>query len=341
MSKSLILPTDYKSTLEQVKQIVSQARYYSLRAVNTELIKLYWEIGRILGERSQNSWGNSVIEKFSKDLNLEYPGIKGFSVSNLRYMRQFYTEYVNSQIHQQLVGEIPWGHNIVIFTKLKDETERRYYIENCAKFGWSRGVLEHKIQADEYNNHLQAQNNFIKTLDENKLALVRWEQKDEYNLSFLELEATHSERELEDAIVANIIKFMGELGGYFCFMGRQYRIVTDNNKEYFIDLLFYHRKLRCLVAIELKTVEFQSEFSGKMALYLNLLDAQVKEAEENSSIGIIICQSKDRLDVEYAIKDINRPIGVATYNFENLPDEISKYLPSKEDLEQTFKNNEK
>ncbi len=341
MPNHLILPEDYKFTLEQVKSIVNRARYYSLRAINVEVTKQYWEVGKILAGKSENSWGNSVIEKFSKDLNLEYPGVKGFSVSNLRYMRQFYTTYTDWLIHQQLVGGIPWGHNIVIFTKVKDEVERRYYLENCVKFGWSRGVLERKIRAGDYASRAKAQNNFAQTIDESKLALVRWEQKDEYNLSFLELEASHSERELEDAIVANIIKFMGELGGYFCFMGRQYRIVTESDKEYFIDLLFYHRKLRCLVAIELKTVEFQSEFSGKMALYLNLLDAQVREEEENPSIGIIICQSKDRLDVEYAIKDINRAIGVAAYNFESLPDEISQYLPSRADLEQSFKHNDR
>lgn len=332
MSQSLNLPEDYNSIFSEIKNRVNQARYNSLKTINKELINLYWDLGKILSEKSLDSWGDKVINTFSKDLNIEFPGVKGFSVSNLKYMRQFYTEYTENQIGQQVVGQIPWAHHISIFTKVKGVEERKYYINQSAKFGWSRGVLENKIKNNEFQNLGLAQNNFEKTIDENKLSIIRWEQKDEYNLSFLELSESHSERELEDAIVSNIIKFMGELGSYFCFMGRQFRIVTESNKEYFLDLLFYHRKLKCLVVIELKTVEFQAEFSGKMALYLNHLDDKIKEPDENPSIGIIICQIKDRLDVEYSIKDISKPIGVSQYISEGIPNEISKYLPTKNDL---------
>lgn len=338
MTESSILPSNYQSILSELKARANKARYSSLRSVNKEMIDMYWDFGKILTEKSVDSWGSHVINKFSIDLGIEFPGVKGFSPSNLKYMRRFFKEYSHNQIGQQVVDVIPWGHHIVILTKIKEISERKFYIEQTAKFGWSRGVLENKIKNNEYINRSLSQNNFEKTIDLEKLAIVRWEQKDEYNLGFLELDATHSEKELENAIVANIIKFMGELGGYFCFVGRQFRIVTDSNKEYFLDLLFYHRKLKCLVAVELKTVEFEAEFSGKMLLYLNHLDDKVKEPEENPSIGIIICQSKDRIDVEYSIKDINKPIGVSTYNSDNLPNEIGKYLPSKKDLELNFEN---
>jgi predicted nuclease of restriction endonuclease-like (RecB) superfamily len=301
------------------------------------MISLYWDIGKTVSEKTSEGWGNSVIDKLSKDLQIEFPGVKGFSISNIRYMRYFYDSYMDNSIHQQVVGELGWGQNIIFFSKVKNMDERIFYANICKDKGWSRTTLIKNIESDTYNQYKKGQNNFPLTVDKNRLAELTWQFKDEYNLDFLELTEEHKERELEDGIVNNIIRFMGELGGQFSFVGRQYRLENPNGKEYFIDLLFYHRKLKSLIALELKATEFKAEYGSKMSLYLNMLDDFEREEGENQSIGIIICKSKDRFDVEYTLKDINKPIGVATYGYEELPKAIAKYLPSSDELEDALK----
>jgi predicted nuclease of restriction endonuclease-like (RecB) superfamily len=327
------LPTEYSNILLQIKQRVNQARFQSLRAVNKELTSLYWDIGKTVSEKTNEGWGTGVVGQLSKDLQIEYPGVKGFSISNIWYMRTFYDSYKDQKKLQRVVGELPWGQNIEIFTKVKSLEERIFYAEICYNKGWSRPTLVKNIKADTYNLYKEGQNNFALTIDKNRLAELGWQFKDEYNLDFLELTEEHKERELEDGIVNNIIKFMGELGGQFSFVGRQFRLENPNGKEYFVDLLFYHRKLKSLIAVELKATEFKVEYGSKMSLYLNILDDTVKEEWENQSIGIIICQSKDRFDVEYTLNDLKKPIGVATYGYEELPKTLAKYLPSSEELE--------
>jgi predicted nuclease of restriction endonuclease-like (RecB) superfamily len=331
------LPDNYSNILKQIKDRVNLARYQSLIKVNKEMISLYWDIGKTVSEKTSEGWGNSVVDKLSKDLQIEYPGVKGFSMSNISYMKTFYDTYKDNPNLQRPVGDLGWGQNIELFSKIKDDEARTFYANICLHKGWSRTTLIKNIESDTYNQYKKGQNNFSLKIDKNRLAELTWQFKDEYNLDFLELTDEHKERELEDGIVNNIIKFMGELGGQFSFVGRQYRLENPNGKEYFIDLLFYHRKLKSLIAVELKATEFKAEYGSKMSLYLNMLDDFEREEGENQSIGIIICKSKDRFEVEYTLKDINKPIGIATYGYEELPKAIAKYLPSSSDIEDALK----
>lgn len=322
---------DYSQLLNSVKASIRQAQYQSLRVVNQNLIKMYWEIGANLSSQVVNSWGKSVVETLAKDLQGEYPGIKGFSTRNLWLMKQFYQEYDNNQKLQQLVAEIPWGQNLLIMAKVKDPLAREYYLTKCRDNGWSRGVLAEEIQFNAYKKSLQFQHNFDSTLPVSKLVDYRLQFKDEYNLSFLDLEVEHSERQLEDAIVFNIVKVLGQFGKDFAFMGRQFKLEVGDH-EYLVDLLFYHRKLRSLIAIELKVTDFKPEYSQQLNWYLHLLDKQVKYSEDNPSIGILICKSKDNLLVEYALELANNPMGIATYHYRNLPKEVAQYLPNEDDV---------
>ena len=323
------LPDDYTTLLIEVKERVRSARYDALKAVNKELVALYWDIGRLIAERqSSEGWGKSVVERLAHDLQSEFPGVKGFSVQNLWYMRQFYLDYRDKEKLQPLVGEISWTHNLIILQRSKDPLEREFYIRMTRKFGWSKNVLIHQIENQSYEKSLLGQTNFDKTLTPGQRAQAKLAVKDEYTFDFLEMAEEHSERELERALIARVEDFLRAMGGLFAFVGSQFRLAVDD-KEYFIDLLLYHRRLRCLVAIELKVGEFQPEFVGKMQFYLAALDRQVREEGENPSIGIILCKEKNRTVVEYALHDARKPIGVATYRmFKRLPKELKGQLPS-------------
>jgi len=322
---------DYPQLLNIVKDQIRQAQYQSLRIVNKQMIAMYWQIGELLSSQVINSWGKSIVETLSHDLRLEYPEVKGFSARNLWSMKNFYEEYSASKKLQQLVAEIPWGQNLLIMAKIKDPLAREYYLTKCRDNGWSRGVLEEEIKFNSYEKSLQFQHNFDSTLPVTKLADYRLQFKDEYNLSFLNLEIEHSERELENAIVANIVKVLGQFGKDFAFMGRQFKLEVGEH-EYMVNLLFYHRKLRSLIAIELKVTDFKPEYSQQLNWYLHLLDKQVKYPDDNPSIGILICKSKDNLLVEYALELANSPMGIATYHYRNLPQEFAQYLPNEEDV---------
>jgi predicted nuclease of restriction endonuclease-like (RecB) superfamily len=265
-------------------------------------------------------------------LRREFPGVAGFSMQNLWYMRQFYLEYSGHEKLQPLVGEIAWAHNLVIMSKCKDSLEREFYIRMTRKFGWSKNVLIHQIDNQSYEKSLLGQTNFDQVLTPELRAQAKLAVKDEYTFDFLELGEEHSERELERALIARIEDFLRAMGGMFAFMGSQYRLEVDG-KEFFIDLLLFHRRLRCLVAIELKVGEFQPEFVGKMQFYLTALDRQVRQDDENSSIGIILCKEKRRTIVEYALHDARKPIGVATYEItKTLPKELRGQLPQPEEI---------
>lgn len=325
------LPIDYQTTLLELKDRIKKARYKGLVAVNTELILMYLDIGKIISEKLKVGWGESVIDTLAKDLQVEYVGLKGFSTRSLRRMKFVFEETLTDANLPQLVAKLPWGHSDLIFTKVKDKEQRLFFLQKSIERGWSRGVLEEEIKFDAYNKHINFQSNFPQTIDENALIQYRLEFKDEYDLSFLELEDIHSERQLESAIVDNIIKMLGKLGSDFAFMGRQFRLELDQ-KEYFIDLLFYHRKLKCMVAMELKTTEFKPEHSQQLNWYLHLLDKTVKYEDDKPSIGILLCKTKSKLTVEYALELVNHPVGVATYSYSQLPESIAKYLPSEDDL---------
>ncbi len=324
---------DYPRLLTEIKERIRSAQYEALKAVNKELVGLYWDIGRIIVERQETEgWGKSVVKRLAADLRQEFPGVSGFSVQNLWYMRQFYSEYHDNERLQPLVGEIAWAHNLVIMSKCKDHLEREFYIRMTRKFGWSKNVLIHQIDNQSYEKSLLGQTNFDRELTPELRAQARLAVRDEYTFDFLELGEDHSERELERALIARIEHFLRSMGGMFAFMGSQYRLEVEG-KEFFIDLLLFHRRLRCLVAIELKIGEFLPEYVGKMQFYLTALDRQVRQKDENPSIGIILCKEKNRTIVEYALHDTRKPIGVATYEItRTLPKSLKGQLPTPKEI---------
>jgi len=324
-------PADYPVLLEEIKARIQSAQYEALRSVNKELVGLYWDIGRLILEKQQReAWGRSVVERLSEDLRMAFPGVRGFSAQNLWYMRQWVQEYSTVPKLQPLVGEIAWAHNLLILSRCKDMQEREFYLRMARKFGWSKNVLAHHIDSQSYEKSPLGQTNFDQALTPALRAQAKLAVKDEYAFGFLELGEPHSERELERALISRIEDFLRAMGGMFAFMGSQYRLEVDG-EEFFIDLLLFHRHLRALVAIELKVGAFQPEFVGKMQFYLAALDAEVRQADENPSIGIILCKDKKRTIVEYALRDARKPIGVATYEMtQTLPRNLKRQLPSPE-----------
>lgn len=323
----------YHAFLANIKTRIRTAQYEALRAANKELVSLYWDLGRLIVERQdKEGWGAAVIEKLAKDLQLEFPGKQGFSARNLWNMRSFYVSYKDSTKLQPLVAEISWSHNVVIMDRCKDELEREFYVRMAKLHGWSKNVLIHQIDSRAYERTLSSQTNFNETLPAELRDRAKLTVKDEYTFDFLSLADDHQERELEAAILARVEPFLREMGGVFTFVGSQYRLEVGDH-EYFVDILLYHRKLKCLVAVELKVGEFVPEYLGKMQFYLAALDDLVKEDEENPSIGIIICRSKDRLVVEYTLRDTRRPIGVSTYRvLTDVPADLKGLLPAPEQI---------
>jgi predicted nuclease of restriction endonuclease-like (RecB) superfamily len=326
---------DYISFLKTVRSEIQSARIRAARTVNKELISLYWKIGEIIVQKQEElGWGKSVVEQLSKDICKEFDGIKGYSPQNLWNMRQFYLEYRDTPKLQQLVGEIPWGHNLLIINKIKQEDAREYYIRASAEYGWSRNVLLNQIKADAYSRHRLSdkQHNFDKVLPKHLAEQADETMKDSYMLDFLGITAPVLERELENRMVEKIRDVIIELGQGFAFIGSQYQI-RAGGREYFIDLLFYHRKLKCLVGFDLKAGKFKPEYAGKMNFYLNLLDDFVREDGENPSIGIILCAEKDNFEIEYSLRGIGKPVGVAEYLLtKELPEKFRNALPSAEDI---------
>ena len=319
---------DYKTFLSEIKEKVYRSQYEALKLVNRALIKLYWEIGQsIIEKQIKHKWGKSIVENLSKDLHKEFPGISGFSVQNLWYMRKFYKEYHQDKKLQPLIGEIGWSHNISIMDKCKDKLAREFYMKMSKKYGWTRSLLIHHIEGKSFEKYLLGQTNFDKSLPEKYRHQAKLAVKDEYNFEFLEIGDEHNERELELAIMRNMRKFLMEMGGDFAFIGNQYRLAVEDG--FSIDILLYHRRLKSLVAIDLKTRKFLPDYAGKMSFYLSVLNDKIKTEDENPSIGIIVCKEKSRTTVEYALKDINQPIGVTTYKVSpRLPEDYKKYLPS-------------
>lgn len=324
---------NYGELLVAVKQRIRAAQYEALKAVNKELISLYWDIGRLIVSRQEGeTWGKSVVEKLAKDLQTEFPGISGFSARNIWRMRDFYLSYYTNKKLSPMVTEIGWSHNLEIMVRCKDDLEREFYIRAARKFGWTKNVLIHQIENQSYEKTLLNQTNFDKAISEDIRNQAKLAVKDEYTFDFLELSDEYSERQLEKAIIAKVQPFLIEMGGMFTFVGSQYRLEISN-KEYFIDLLLFHRSLKCLVAIDLKIGEFLPEYIGKMQFYLAALDDKVRLDYENPSVGIILCKSKDKMIVEYALRESNKPIGVATYRIvSTLPQDLQDKLPTPEEI---------
>ena len=336
MSKEL-QNKDYLSTLVALKERILQAQYRSYSAVNSEMILAYLDIGKTISEKTKTGWGTSVIAQLSKDLQAEFVGVKGFSERNLQRMKQIYDDIKEDSITPQAVAKLHWGHISLIFSKIKNKDERIFYLEQTQKEAWSRSILQEKIKTNTFVLHKNFQSNFDNALTKNEVAKYNMQFKDEYDLSFLNLPDHHSERQLENEMVKNITKMLGQFGADFAFMGQQFRLELDD-KEYFIDLLLYHRKLKSMIAIELKIDEFKPEYSQQLNWYLHLLDKTVKYPEDNTSIGILLCKSKSEITVEYALEIVNKPIGVATYTYTQLPEQIAKNLPSEEEFKRIFGN---
>jgi predicted nuclease of restriction endonuclease-like (RecB) superfamily len=328
-----IRQSDYKSFVKEIKKKIYEAQYKALKAVNLELISLNWDIGKsIIEKQEQLGWGKSVVETLSKDLQKEFPGIHGYSSQNLWRMRRFYLVYQDNTKLAPMVREIGWSHNIAIFEKCIDDLQREFYIRMTKKYGWTKNVLIHQIESEAYERYLLNQTNFDKALEEKCRHQANLAVKDSYNFDFLELDKEYDERKLELGLIKNVQSFLLEMGGDFSFIGNQFMLDVDGD-EFFIDLLLYHRRLKCLVAIELKTTDFIPEYTGKMQFYLSVLDDKVRQGDENPSIGIVICKTKRRTVVEYALKNTGSPMGVADYSLSRtLPKTLKGLLPTSTEI---------
>jgi len=336
-----LLPETYKSLFKEIKEKVRTSQLKAAVAVNQEMIKLYWEIGnRVLEKQKNEGWGAKTIEKLAKDLKNSFPDMKGFSKTNLKYMVQFAKEYPNLEISQQAVGQIPWGHNMALLQKLDNQEERLWYAQKTIEHSWSRNILVTWIENNLFHRQGKAINNFKQTLPSPQSDLAKQTLKDPYCFDFLTLREGYEEKELEDGLLEHIQKFLLELGAGFAFVGRQYHLEVGDS-DFYIDLLFYHTKLRCYCVIELKSTGFKPEYAGKMNFYLSAVDDLVRHPEDKPTIGMILCKVDNRFVVEYALRNINKPIGVSGYEveiLESLPEDLKGSLPTIEQIEQEFES---
>jgi predicted nuclease of restriction endonuclease-like (RecB) superfamily len=328
-------PTGYADWLTELKTRIHTAQQRATLVVNRELVLLYWQIGRdILARQAQQGWGAKVIERLAHDLRTAFPEMKGFSRANLMYMRAFAEAWPEEAIVQQPVGQLPWGHNLVLLTKLKDPQLRLAYAQRAIQHGWSRNVLNIHIETRLLEREGNAVTNFDAQLPAPQSDLARESLKDPYRLDFLGVGQEADERAIESAIVQHITRFLLELGAGFAYVGRQVHIEVGGD-DFFMDLLFYHLKLHCYVVVELKAGAFKPEHSGQLSFYLSAVDAQMKSEHDNPTIGLLLCKSQNRVVAEYALRDSNKPIGVAEYQLvEALPKELQTSLPSIEQIEQ-------
>jgi predicted nuclease of restriction endonuclease-like (RecB) superfamily len=328
---------NYQTMLDSLKHRIRTAQVKAAWAINKELILLYWQIGReILTRQQSDGWGSKVIQRLATDLRREFPSIKGFSRSNLMYMRAFAETYPDEPIVQAVLGQIPWYHNIALLDKLNDNQERLWYAHETQANGWSRNVLVLQIESRLYQRQGGATTNFQHTLPAPQSDLAQQIIKDPYNFDFLNLTKESQERDLERALMGRIRDFLLELGVGFAFVGSQYRLEVEGD-EYFIDLLFYHLKLKCYIVIDLKITEFKPEHSGKMNFYVAAVNKLLRDDIDRPTIGIILCRSKKKTIVEYALETLQNPIGVATYTLKgDLPPTLQAKLPTVEQLEMEF-----
>jgi predicted nuclease of restriction endonuclease-like (RecB) superfamily len=327
-------PEGYADWLADLKSRIHTAQQRATLAVNRELVLLYWQIGQdILARQAAQGWGAKVIERLAHDLRTAFPEMKGFSRANLMYMRAFAQAWPDAEIVQQAVGQLPWGHNLVLLTRLKDPQQRLDYAQSAIAHGWSRNVLNIHIETRLLQRTGKAVTNFDVSLPKPQSDLARESLKDPYRLDFLGLGREAGEREIENALVKHVTEFLLELGAGFAFVGRQV-LLDVGGDEFFIDLLFYHLKLRCYVVIELKGGKFKPEHLGQLGFYLTAIDRQVKHEHDNPTIGLLLCKSKNKVVAEYALGDKSQPMGIAEYKLlESLPDELQTSLPSIEQIE--------
>jgi predicted nuclease of restriction endonuclease-like (RecB) superfamily len=335
---------EYKKWIIELKSKIRSVQIKAALTINSALIEFYWDIGKMITEK-QTVWGSQFLDKLSHDLKHEFPDMEGLSVRNLKYTRQFYQFYnATNTLHpikefgQQLVAQIPWGHNILIFSKSREVNEAHFYIQQTLENGWSRDILGLQIKSSLYARQGKAIHNFQQTLPDPMSDLAGQILKDPYNFDFLSMTQNYKERELENALVDNVTKFLLELGSGFAYVGKQVPIEVGG-QEFFIDLLFYHLKLRAYVVIELKVTDFTPEHAGKLSFYLSVANDMLKHPTDNPTIGLLICKNKNDIVAEYALKDIKQPIGVTEYQLTKLfPEEFKSSLPTIEEIENELKN---
>lgn len=333
----IVSKSNYKKLLIELKDKISSAQVKTIRTVNSNLIHLYLDIGGfIIKNLNEKNWGDKVIENLSKDLNKSFPDMQGFSTRNLKYMKAFAQTWGSTKIGQQLVAQLPWGHNILLMTQLDDEQSRVWYAKKCVENNWSRSILSIQIETGlkEKLGSKSKTNNFKNTLSIRQSDLVQNTLKDPYNFDFLTIGEQAREREIEKALIEHIQKFLLELGAGFAFIGRQVPI-SVGDQDYFLDLLFYHARLHCYVVIELKATEFRPEHTGQLNFYLSAVDAQIKTELDQPTIGLLLCQKKNRIVAEYALKNMSKPMGIAEYKLnKGIPNNIKSELPTIKELEQ-------
>ena len=343
MNSDLLSNNDYKNWLADLKTNFRQSQLKAVVKVNSALLEFYWQLGADIVEKQKNSqWGDGFLKQLSDDLIKEFPEIKGFSYRNIKYIRQWYQFYNQQQaIGQQLVAQlwqIPWGHNIAIVSKSKSVEEAWYYVSNTQTHGWSRSVLIHQMESQLWQREGNAIHNFKQTLPTPQSDLAQQTLKDPYLFDFLALTHDVSERELEQGLVKHITQFLLELGAGFAYMGKQVPLKVGE-RDFYLDLLFYHTQLHCHVVIELKTVDFEPEHAGKLNFYIKAVDEQFRKQGDQATIGILLCKNKDKVVAEYALSDINKPIGVSEYQLtQSLPDKFKSSLPSIEQIEAELAN---
>jgi predicted nuclease of restriction endonuclease-like (RecB) superfamily len=329
-----LIPEGYDEFLRGLKERIRTAQVRAALAVNRELVLLYWRSGQdILERQRQSGWRSKVIDRLAADLRSAFPEMSGFSPRNLKYMRAFAEAWPDEDFVQQVAAQLPWFHNCTILDKLKNLAERIWYAQQTIENGWSRNILIHQIESNLFHRKGKAITNFDRTLPAPQSELAQQIIKDPYNFDFLSLGSEAKERDLERGLIAQLQKFLLELGVGFAFVGSQYPLEVDG-EDFFIDLLFYHLKLRCFVVIDLKMDQFRPEYAGKMNFYLSAVDDLLKHSSDQPSLGIILCKTKKKMVVEYALRDTSKPLGVAEYRITAaLPERLKGNLPSIEDLE--------
>lgn len=350
MNKSILMDTEYKEWLLQLKKRYQQCQIKAAIKVNSELIAFNWEFGHdIVEKQAKANWGDGLITQISKDMHSEFPGVKGFSVANINFCKRFYLFYSQANtIHYQvgselikLLSSIPWRHHIEIMTKCKDVNEALFYISKTVSNGWSRSVLIHFMAEGLFASEGRAITNFENTLPLKQSELAQQVIKDPYIFDFLEMTEDYKEKDLENALTKNIIKFLLELGSGFALVGQQYPIEVGG-ESFRIDLLFYHLQLRCYIVVELKTGKFEPEYAGKVGFYIAAVDNNVRQKMDNPTIGLIICKDKNDVVVRYALQNISQPLGVSKYQLEKLlPKDYKDKLPSVEIVENELNTNNK
>lgn len=324
---------DYLNTLECIKAEIRSAQYKAAVNVNRELILLYYQIGCVINEHK--SWGNKFIDNLAADIRISFPNATGYSVRNLKYMAKFAATYPDIQFVQTVSAQIPWSHNVALLDKVKDLDIRKWYMEKTIENGWSHSVLIHQIESGLYERQAIADkvSNFERRLPAPQSELAMQTMKDPYVFDFIPFKEDMVERDIENALVRDVTKLLLELGTGFAFLGNQYHINVGGD-DFYIDLLFYNLNLRCYVVIELKTGDFKPEYAGQINFYLSAVDGILKREDDNPSIGLLLCKSKNNLVAEYSLKDMSKPIGVSEYKItRNLPEALEKQLPSVEDIQ--------